>query len=184
MAQTAGGTYYAASSELVSSWPATSLDLANQLESRFAAKASATAVGCKVYRGAAQAIPNNTFTNLLWTDESFDPNAMHSTTTNTDRLTIPTGMGGLWVASACIRFAGNATGAREIIVSANTAGNSTYINTPFTMSANVAAFSLSLVAQMSAGDYFYMYVSQNSGGNLNVEAGAGVSWFAAHRIGA
>ena len=38
MAQTAGGTYYAASSELVSSWPATSLDLANQLESRFAAK--------------------------------------------------------------------------------------------------------------------------------------------------
>lgn len=39
MAQTAGGTYYAASSELVSSWPATSLDLANQLESRFAAKA-------------------------------------------------------------------------------------------------------------------------------------------------
>lgn len=40
MAQTAGGTYYAASSELVSSWPATSLDLANQLESRFAAKAN------------------------------------------------------------------------------------------------------------------------------------------------
>lgn len=40
MAQTAGGTYYAASSELVSSWPATSLDLANQLESRFAAKAA------------------------------------------------------------------------------------------------------------------------------------------------
>jgi hypothetical protein len=40
MAQTAGGTYYAASSELVSSWPATSLDLANQLETRFAAKAA------------------------------------------------------------------------------------------------------------------------------------------------
>lgn len=40
MAQTAGGTYYAASSELVSSWPATSLDLANQLESRFAAKST------------------------------------------------------------------------------------------------------------------------------------------------
>ena len=40
MAQTAGGTYYAASSELVSSWPATSLDLANQLESRFAAKSA------------------------------------------------------------------------------------------------------------------------------------------------
>lgn len=38
MAQTAGGTYYAASSELVSSWPATSLDLANQLESRFGAR--------------------------------------------------------------------------------------------------------------------------------------------------
>ena len=38
MAQTAGGTYYAASTELVSSWPATSLDLANQLETRFAAK--------------------------------------------------------------------------------------------------------------------------------------------------
>lgn len=39
MATTPGGTYYAASSELVSSWPATSLNLANQLESRFAAKA-------------------------------------------------------------------------------------------------------------------------------------------------
>ena len=55
MAQTAGGTYYAASSELVSSWPATSLDLANQLESRFAAKAptaSPTFTGNVVWSGA------------------------------------------------------------------------------------------------------------------------------------
>lgn len=47
MAQTAGGTYYAASSELVSSWPATSLDLANQLESRFAARIQNTVVDAK-----------------------------------------------------------------------------------------------------------------------------------------
>jgi len=56
MAQTAGGTYYAASSELVSSWPATSLDLANQLESRFAAKAplaSPALTGSPTVGGAA-----------------------------------------------------------------------------------------------------------------------------------
>lgn len=39
MATTAGGTYYAASSEPVSGFPAISLNLANQLESRLAAKA-------------------------------------------------------------------------------------------------------------------------------------------------
>jgi hypothetical protein len=38
MATTAGGTYYAASTETVSGYPAISLNLANQLESRFAAK--------------------------------------------------------------------------------------------------------------------------------------------------
>lgn len=55
MAQTAGGTYYAASSELVSSWPATSLNLANQLETRFADKASlagATYTGTHNFTGA------------------------------------------------------------------------------------------------------------------------------------
>ena len=39
MATTAGGTYYAASSEAVSGYPAISLNLANQIESRLAAKA-------------------------------------------------------------------------------------------------------------------------------------------------
>lgn len=55
MATTPGGTYYAASSELVSSWPATSLNLANQLESRFAAKAnlaSPTFTGTVNFSGA------------------------------------------------------------------------------------------------------------------------------------
>lgn len=47
MATTPGGTYYAASSELVSSWPATSLNLANQLETRFAAKVNNSLVDAK-----------------------------------------------------------------------------------------------------------------------------------------
>lgn len=45
MATTAGGTYYAASTETLSSYPALSLNLANQLESRLAAKAAYPAGG-------------------------------------------------------------------------------------------------------------------------------------------
>lgn len=85
MAQTAGGTYYAASSELVSSWPATSLDLANQLESRFAAKAnlaSPTFTGT-VALPAGSTIGGtaiSTFVSPTWT--SFTPTWTNATVGN------------------------------------------------------------------------------------------------------
>ena len=59
MATTAGGTYYAASSELVSSWPATSLDLANQLESRFASKLTTPGAWTSFTPTLAQGATNN-----------------------------------------------------------------------------------------------------------------------------
>ncbi|MCW2957127.1 MAG: hypothetical protein JWO69_1996 [Thermoleophilia bacterium] len=51
--------------------------------------------GAKVYRLTGQSVPATTATNLTWDAEEYDTDALHSTTTNTDRLTIPTS--GYWL---------------------------------------------------------------------------------------
>lgn len=61
MATTAGGTYYAASTETLTAYPALSLNLANQLESRLAAKLA----GVK-----ADTAPATPATNDVWLDTS------------------------------------------------------------------------------------------------------------------
>lgn len=101
MAQTAGGTYYAASSELVSSWPATSLDLANQLESRFAAKAptaSPTFTGNIVWSGATLRIG----TAVVATSQSTSSGTYTDLATVGPAVTLTTGTKALVIVSSAL----------------------------------------------------------------------------------
>lgn len=135
-----------------------------------------------VHKSVAQSIPASTATAILFDTEDYDALAMHSTVTNTDRLTIPAGYGGLWMFGYSITMAG--------------AASSTYVGGAWVQrsgSANeYAAAQQSLVAavaltgsapiDMAAGDYAILVAFQNSPGALN--AGNGVhSPFWAYYIG-
>jgi len=125
-----------------------------------------TFAGCWLYvsSGAATAQSNNTWTVTNWSAELYDTNSYHDTSSNTSRITIPSGKAGKYMFQASVYWSTNSTGTREIKIYKNgTAlpyGQGVYVapmgGTPFTVTLDCAV-----------GDYFEIYTFQNSGGNLN-----------------
>jgi hypothetical protein len=132
------------------------------------------AIGCKLQKAVVQSLTTGTATAITFgasDTEVFDTDGFHSTTTNTSRITIPTGLDGVYIVTAGAGFAVSATGARYVsIYKSGTQDANTRIP------ANAVALSQTLVTtstvlQLSAGDYVEMYCFQNSGGALDVTAG-------------
>lgn len=125
---------------------------------------------CRVYRNSDQTISTSTDTAIAFGQERFDVGGMHSTSTNTSRVTIPSGGAGLYLLTASVRWAGNATGYRTLSITVNGApGTGTTIVDESILSIGAGAGTRQTVTtmyQMAAGDYAEVYVWQNSGGNL------------------
>lgn len=135
---------------------------------------ASTAIGARVYHSAAQAIVTATPTALAFDSERFDTNAIHDTSTNNSRLTCKTA--GVYVISASVQFAANATGLRAVNIVVN---GSVYI-APMRFMAVTDAGNASLVTnttiyQLAVNDYVQVLVQQNSGANLNVLANGNFS---------
>jgi len=155
------------------------------------AASSASWVGCVLTNSASQSIANNTYTALTFDTESLDTDAFHSTVTNTNRITIPTGKGGKYLVTAMVTFAGNATGFRALYLTVNSAtpnASATRFSTQDQPSAVVDSSCVgSMVVSLSAGDYVNLAVYQSSGGALNVlgnNSDPGISNFTATYLGA
>jgi hypothetical protein len=150
---------------------------------KWAAPASgSTFVGAKAYGTSNQSAADFTVTVITWDSEDFDTDSMHSTSSNTSRLTIPTGKTGYWQINASLGFDGNATGIRTLRLSKN----GTYVNAEQTNA--TATFGVIMgftnVLYLTAGDYIEIAALQTSGGALNVIKSADTSYFAANFIGA
>jgi hypothetical protein len=118
---------------------------------------------------ADQSINSATETTLSWSVENWDVGGYHSTSTNTSRVTIPTGLGGKYLFSGWITFGTNAVGARFVGVKKN-GGGAFFVasgdgNSPFSTFVNY-----SVLVESVAGDYFELAVFQNSGVAVNVLA--------------
>ena len=59
-----------------------------------------TAVGATAFTSTAQNTTQNVYTVINLNSEAFDTNSMHDNSTNTSRLTIPSGKGGYWLINA------------------------------------------------------------------------------------
>jgi len=107
---------------------------------------------------------------------------MHSTSTNTSRLTIPSGKTGYWQINASLGYDGNATGIRNVRLAKN--GN--YVNNEQLNA--TATFGIIMgytnVLYLTAGDYIEVQALQTSGSPLNVIKSADTSYFSAFYIGA
>ena len=118
----------------------------------------------RVFNSAVQSIPNTTLTAHTFNSERWDTDSIHSTVSNTSRLTAVTS--GLYDINGTIEFASNAIGHRQIAIKLN---NITFIsshttNALSTLSTNLA---ISTIYQLAAGDYVELFVAQTSGGPLN-----------------
>lgn len=71
--------------------------------------ASATRVGCTVYRSAALNFAASSDTDVQWDAEDFDTDGFHSLVTDTDRITIPSGLDGLYLFTSAASSSTNGT---------------------------------------------------------------------------
>jgi hypothetical protein len=133
----------------------------------------------RVYKSSAQSISDSTATLLTFDQETADTDGFHSTVSNTGRLTIPSGLDGLYLILGQVEWATNNTGSRRAQILLNGA----------TLLASVrdAAFASSQVHHQvmaiypaAAGDYFTLEGLQTSGGALN--ANATDTWFSCVRL--
>jgi hypothetical protein len=137
--------------------------------------------GCRVYNSGAITIANNTTTALTFDTERYDTDTMHSTSSNTSRITATTA--GKYLIGGCVRFASNSTGARYLFVVLN--GTTNIVASSMAADANhYPDLNVSTVYDLAANDYIELAVNQSSGGNLDVSVNGNTSpEFWAQQIG-
>lgn len=122
----------------------------------------------RVYKSGTQSILNNTLTKVTFDLELTDTHAAHSTSSNTDRITIPTSWGGSWMIGGTIYWATSTAGSRRHVeIGLNDALKIADSDNPAT-SSGWATQNVSCLWTGVAGDYFNLNVYQDTGGNLNV----------------
>lgn len=123
---------------------------------------------CSIKETTAQSVPNVTDTAMTSNEENFDNNSMHSTVTNTSRITIQTA--GRYLLFSTLRFAGSTGGFyRQVQFLVN--GATTYAMATATQVPNAGVetiISTSKALVLAAGDYVECMARHNAGGALNV----------------
>jgi hypothetical protein len=125
-------------------------------------------VGCSASNSANQSLANNTATLLTWNAEHFDTDAIHDTSTNPGRFTVPAGMGGKWQMVAHLTFASHATGQRTVELRVNGGTDPVVRDRRGAFTGDCYVSFAAPVLNLAAGDYVELYGLQNSGGALNV----------------
>ena len=138
---------------------------------------------CSLYRSGTQTISDTTLTALTWDSEYWDSDTLHSTSSNTSRITIPTGLGGIWQFTYTCTFAGFGVGERQTFLQANGWGRRFASHDQAPSSGSGCQNTSTCAISLAAGDFIEVWCYQNSGGALFVNSN-GVDHFDAVRIGA
>ena len=121
---------------------------------------------CGLQNSSTVSLSDSTWTALALDTEQWDVGAMHSTSVNTSRVTIPTGQGGHYVFMGQAGFAANATGIRKLAIARN--GTRIWSVTMKGDATDVQVLRVDAMYPATAGDYFELHAYQTSGGALNV----------------
>jgi len=126
---------------------------------KWATPAAAGVKGCSVKLTAAQATVSNTNYTVLFGGEDFDTDGYHSTSVNTGRITIPTGLGGYYLFTISNRQ--TTTSAQQNSISLHVNGSVIGYGTSngnFQSVVNTGGIGItlsgSIVYYATAGDYF------------------------------
>lgn len=123
---------------------------------------------CSIFESTAQSVATSTETDLTSNEERSDIGGMHSSVSNTERITVPSGEGGLYTIAAVVNFAANATGFRQLLFRVNNTTNYDAFALPNNGAGAATIFGTSRSLVLAAGDFVTCRVFQNSGGALNV----------------
>jgi len=129
-----------------------------------------------------QSIPDSTYTAVTWPTEVFDVGGYHDTSTNTSRITIPSGKAGYYrfswsqgvtaAASTCTLYTNGTGGTRNAFINV----------------ANAEANQATIILSLAVGDYVEVYLRQTSGTSKIAfdenNGAAGFVWFDCEYLGA
>lgn len=121
----------------------------------------------RVTHSVAQAISDTTVTALLFDTERFDTDTIHSTVTNTSRLTATTA--GVYLITAHISWASGAAGRRQIALRVNETDLIAVQETKLA-STDFSELSVSTIYKLGATDFVEVRVFQVGVAQLNVNA--------------
>ena len=127
-----------------------------------------TYVGCALnISTSTQSIATNTGTSILFDTEVIDTDGFHSTSVNTDRITIPAGKAGKYLVTAAITMSANSTGARVVNIAKN---GSTAYGMTFPATATGQSFGyITFIVDLAVSDYITASMVHTAGTNLNVQ---------------
>jgi hypothetical protein len=131
----------------------------------------ATFSGVNCSKSADQSTNNNTLTAITWDTESFDTDGYHSTSTDTSRITVPSGKAGYYNVTARITFAGvTSNTSRQIRLYKN--GSSiemlNQVATGASSNGDDNGYTYNTFLNLAVGDYIEIYTYQLSGSTLAV----------------
>ena len=107
--------------------------------------------GVYLTKSAAQSIPITTYTAITWDTEAYDTDGFHSNTTNTSRITIPSGLAGYY--SIYYQLNG---GNGDLTHTGGIAKNGTRVNSFAgwkSISSGAGGYSSHLILNLAVGDY-------------------------------
>jgi hypothetical protein len=137
--------------------------------------------GCVLSRSADLSVPNNTETTVTWDTETFDVGGYHSTSSNTSRITIPSGKGGYYLITGFVGLFENPTQANSS--SLRVKKNGTLVYQLQETAQLQKEMSFSFIVSLAATDYVEMFAFQNTGGTSTFYSGV-FSSFGATFLGA
>lgn len=126
----------------------------------------ATVPRCFVHRASTQSIPHNTNTPIAFPDaDTTDTNTFHDPASNNSRLTVPTGYGGVYLATYNVDWAVPGAGcSMSNWLQVNGVSGTRYGYRAFYNGDGIADISGgSEILELAAGDYVELVVFQNSG---------------------
>jgi len=132
-----------------------------------------------VYRSTTQTISDSTETKVLFQTEVFDSNSAYDNATNY-RFTVPSGQAGKYLFGYGIMGITNTTGRFNADIFKNGTNGFAYDEIAYTQYDTLGK---TAVLDLSVGDYIEVYVTQFSGGNLDLySAGQGRTYFFGYKI--
>jgi hypothetical protein len=124
-----------------------------------------TFAGCVLTKSVGQTIANSTTVDVTWDVEELDTNGFHSTVTNTDRVTIPSGYAGKYLVTAQLCYGNFSGGSNRLAVIYKNTTQVSRSNVGVTRGTPFASYTCS----MSEGDYFKVAAFQDSGSSNTLE---------------
>jgi hypothetical protein len=144
---------------------------------------SPTFVGVSCTGTGLQTLSTATFTAITWDTEEFDTDGFHSTSSNTSRITIPSGKAGKYLFTSHINLDSNSGTGRRInrFYKNGVSVDISFVEIPPASGAYVGALN-SIILNLAVADYVEIYYYQTTGANQVVDR-AGSS-FQAQWLGA